>query len=37
MLTRMFEKEADEGLSAFRETTPNHRFHGPEKVQADVE
>ena len=32
MSTRMFEKMADEKLSAFHET-PNHGFYGPEKVQ----
>ena len=27
---------ADETLSAFSETTPNHRFNGPEKFQNDA-
>ena len=27
---------ADETLSAFSETTPNHRFNGREKVQNDA-
>ena len=31
--TQIFEKVADEKLSAFRETTPNY---GPEKIHKDA-
>ena len=34
--TRIFEKAADENLSAFRETTLNHGFYGREMLQNDA-
>ena len=36
MSSRIFEKMADQKLSAFREMTADHRFYGSEKVENDT-